>query len=96
MCLGLRSNHNRVFQLQLCSRVPFQRIEINDQRVLNSEYRVVVEILAVTREDLRRYRFVAVFRYLVKSTLALDEQGREKSAAYNDMNMGWSVWMSVK
>lgn len=89
---SLRRDYNGVFQLQSSFRISLQRLEIDNQRFFDCEYRVVLEVLIVLVEDLGCNWFVAVTLGLVP----LDMSRTDEGIAYDEMDVRWSEWMSIQ
>ena len=74
MRLDLGSEKDWVFELQSRLWIPSQWLEIDDEGILNSEYRIVLEVLVLSVKDLRGDRLVTFTLNLQVCQLTVDEK----------------------
>jgi hypothetical protein len=81
MQLVLGCEKDRVFEFQSRLRIPFQWLEIDDEGILYSEYRIVLEVLVLSIKDLRGDRLVTFSLNLHVCQLTVDK--KPHSGTYN-------------
>jgi hypothetical protein len=81
MRLVLGCEKDRVFEFQSRLRISFQWLEIDDEGILYSEYRIVLEALVLSIKDLRGDGFVTFSLNLHVCQLMVDK--KPPSGTYN-------------
>ena len=91
----MRRHVDVVLQLEFCLVIILPRHELDDQGILDREHRVVVEVLAVLIKDLSGDWLITLDQHLGNCQQA-DNQQLSREATYNQMNMSWSVRVSIQ
>jgi hypothetical protein len=94
LCI-LKARHLEViWQLELSPRVPFERREVNDQRILDSKHSIILNVLARAIEDLGHNGFVT--RRFELDGISNDHSHIGTALTYQEMYMRWSHRMPVE